>query len=404
MQRRPAVLEYLASAAAGALLITAFYHVTAPPPPPALAASCSPPREDYERSYAAPRYFPFPPFRIVLETSPGECDLGAPAYNGSRRSTRAERQAHCRSFERGGEMMPEPFVVQVIASFLAHCPYTPAGCIAVDVGGNLGIHTAYMASLGARVDVVEPAVDLVAAIGATVRANCWGGRVAVHANGITARAADEGRAAGFAGGWRLDDRAGARRRRHEMTLLALPTLLRKRRVDLLKIDIDNSAIEMELLVELERMTAVGEADVRAFVVEVSASSARDGRAKPLARVLSRLQQQHGYHAYRLAHHLHTMDNLEPYYSPCYGARAIKYMLHIRPLRPQQWMQLLQTRRDLALGRSDTSSYVFTKEAVGQGAEANWNSASMDKTMPRAWREARCGAGSDGLPLAKGRGS
>jgi len=67
------------------------------------------------------------------------------------------------------------------------------------------------------------------------------------------------------------------------------------------------------------------------------------------------------------------------------------------------MQLLQTRRDQARGRSDTSSYVFSKEAVGQGAEARWNSASMDGTMPKAWREARCGAGEQGAPLAKGSG-
>jgi len=189
-----------------------------------------------------------------------------------------------------------------------------------------------------------------------------------------------------------------------MTLVSLQHFLRGRRLDLLKIDIDNSAIEVELIVALERMAAAQQTDVRAFVIEVSASSARDGRAKPLSRALSRLQQQ-GYHAYRLAHHLHQMDDLEPYYSPCYGVRAIKYMLHIRPLRGAQWMQLLQTRRDQARGRSDTSSYVFSKEAVGQGAEARWNSASMDGTMPKAWREARCGEGADGEPLpAKGVGA
>mmetsp|Transcript_34484 Transcript_34484/g.90221 ORF Transcript_34484/g.90221 Transcript_34484/m.90221 type:complete len:237 (-) Transcript_34484:38-748(-) len=122
-----------------------------------------------------------------------------------------------------------------------------------------------------------------------------------------------------------------RRRRHSITLVSLQHFLRGRRLDLLKIDIDNSAIEVELIVALERMAAAQQTDVRAFVIEVSASSARDGRAKPLSRALSRLQQQ-GYHAYRLAHHLHQMDDLEPYYSPCYGVRAIKCMLHIRPLR------------------------------------------------------------------------
>eukprot|EP00966_Prymnesium_polylepis_P096242 2230014-Prymnesium_polylepis.1 len=157
---------------------------------------CTGARADMQLTYAAPRYFPFPPFRIVLETKPGECNLGAPSHNisnANRPTTREGRQQVCASFERGGEMMPEPFVVQVIASFLAHCPTSADGCYALDLGGNLGIHTAYMAALGAEVDVVEPSNDLAKTIQATMRANCWAKRVHVHHNGITAREPEDGK-------------------------------------------------------------------------------------------------------------------------------------------------------------------------------------------------------------------
>ena len=212
--------------------------------------NCTPPSADLLTTYGAPRYFPFPPFRVVLETKPGSCDLGAPAFEGGHPTTLEVRRKHCASFERGGEMMPEPFVVQVIASFLAHCPWASRSCYALDLGGNLGLHTAYMAALGAEVDVVEPAIDLAATIRSTVRANCWTGRVRVHNNGITALPAEDGTTIMFKGGWRLDDRAAKRRRRHQMKLVSVQRFLRGKTVDLLKIDIDNSAIEIELIVAL----------------------------------------------------------------------------------------------------------------------------------------------------------
>ena len=79
------------------------------------------------------------------------------------------------------------------------------------VGGNLGVHTAYMAALGAAVDVIEPSIDLAHNIEATARVNCWEGRVRVYANAISGDARDEGTSFMFNGGWRLDDR-GAKNR------------------------------------------------------------------------------------------------------------------------------------------------------------------------------------------------
>jgi FkbM family methyltransferase len=361
-------------------------------------------RAQAELSYPAPRYFPFPPFRVVLETTRGSCNLaGGPPS--------------CALFSSGSLMMPEPFVVQTIASFLSHCMYSaPTGgggadgggaadggggasdggggggappCYAVDVGGNLGVHTAYMAALGAAVDVIEPARDLSRSIEATARVNCWEGRVRVFPNAISGDAREEGKTMMFNGGWRLDDRGARNRRRHTTSIVSLQRFLRgRRRVDLLKIDIDSARVEASLMVALEAMVAAGEADVRAVVFE--AQSAQGAATSALAAALSRLQRRHGYYAYRLAHHLHSVADPEGWYSPCIGVRALKFALYIRPLGPEEWNSLLALRRDRSRGRADGASFVLSKEALGRGAEARWASESMDETLPKSWKAARCG--------------
>lgn len=292
-------------------------------------------------------------------------------------------------------MMPEPFVVQTIASFLARCSVENARCHAVDIGGNLGLHTAYMAALGATVDVVEPQSDLAAAIVRTAATNCWQDTVTVHNRGITANETQHGAVVPFGGGWRLDDRGSKKettRMRQEMILISLQSLLRGRTVHMLKIDIDNSAIEEQLLLAVEQMIAAKETDLRALVIEASTSSARKGKAGQLAGAFSRLQKTHGFHAYRLAHHLHTMDHLEPYYSTCIGVRAYKYALAIKRLAPDEWVKLLKAERDGSRGRADTMSIAWSAEPIGLGPEAQWRSDSMDKTLPPLWRDATCGAG------------
>ena len=334
---------------------------------------------DAALSYAAPRHFPFPPFRQILETAHGRCDLAGGAPN-------------CAKFSRGELMMPEPFVVQAIASVLGHCPYASRRCYAIDVGGNLGIHSAYMASLGARVDVVEAAVDLAGVAERTAHLNCWGARVRVLNRAISVAA--DGKKFYFQGGWRLDDRGATHRRKHEVTQLDLPKLISGRRVDLIKIDIDNARMETALIAAVARMASVGATDVRAIVIEAQTAGARQGARgplAPLAEALSQMQRSLGYYIYRLAHHLHSVDDPEPWYSPCIGARAIKFMLYVRPLSPGGWLQLLALRRDAARGRADGTSFLISRDPMGRGAEARWGSESMEWTMPDRWRGARCGA-------------
>ena len=292
--------------------------------------------------------------------------------------------------------MPEPFIVQTIASFLAHCPFIRDRCYAVDIGGNLGIHTAYMASLGADVDAIEPAVDLARVAGTTMRLNCWQDRVRIFNNFITADPNADGRKHFFQGGWRLDDRGAKNRRKHNISTVAVQHFL-SRRIDLLKLDIDNSPMEALLLAAVAAKVARGEADVAAIVFEFTGAraygrpgSTAAGRASSLADTLHRMQRV-GYHAYRLAHHLHTIERLEPYYSACIGARQLRLALHIKLLSRAQWGELLALRADARLGRAEGTSFLLSRVAIGRGAEANWASESMADTMPAMWKRARCGA-------------
>ena len=86
-------------------------------------------------------------------------------------------------------------------------------CNAVDLGGNLGIHTSYMAALGANLWTVEPQPGMAEAIRDTLAANCWTSRVTVLHGGVTADASADGSSVPFRGGWTLADR-GNKRRKH----------------------------------------------------------------------------------------------------------------------------------------------------------------------------------------------
>lgn len=290
-------------------------------------------------------------------------------------------------------MMPEPFVVQTIASFLAKCPLLARPCNAVDLGGNLGIHTAYMAALGANVHVVEPQTTMVSAIKDTVAANCWQSRVTLHDGGVTADETQHGSTMTFSGGWTLADRGTKMRKKKSVIRLhALQPLLRGKHIDLLKIDIDNSIIEEQLLTALVTMLDHKEAHIDAFVMEVSTSRARHGKALAITSAFSKLQRVHNYSAYRLSHHLHTIDQPDPrWYSPCIGVRAFKYLLYVRPLSPPEWMEVLKADKDRARGRADTVSLAFSKDVLGREAEAQWKSDSMrDANLPSMLRDATCG--------------
>ena len=118
------------------------------------------------QSYLLPARWPLSPFHLVMETSPGNCDL----YK--------ERTTCCLFTQNFGE--PERHVREPIASFLSHCSHHRATpCRAVDLGANNGWFSAMMLQLGAYVTSVEPSPDLARAVRQTAVVNCWASRSTV---------------------------------------------------------------------------------------------------------------------------------------------------------------------------------------------------------------------------------
>lgn len=110
-------------------------------------------------TYALPPAWPFDSIRLVMEETPGRCDL----YN---------HRSWCCTVPGG-----DPYVRDAIASILTGCHRRP--CRAIDLGANNGWMAAYMLWLGAHVTAVEPQGDLARALEQTAVVNCWEDRLVV---------------------------------------------------------------------------------------------------------------------------------------------------------------------------------------------------------------------------------
>ena len=156
-------------------------------------------------------------------------------------------------------------------------------------------------------------------------------------------------------------------------------------------DIDNAGVEAALLSAVADLVEHGLARVDAIIFEAISprmlppSGQLTGRT--MAQALSRLQTRQGYHAFRLAHHVQSRGHLEPWYVECFAVRAMRYALHIHSLSDLGWFELLMLRADARKGRrADAASFLLTKEAMGRGTEAAWNSDSMkdEPQLSRCW--------------------
>jgi hypothetical protein len=119
-------------------------------------------------SYTAFPFFPFPSHRVVLETRAGECNLFS------------KDPTACAAWSAGLHNEPDPHNREAMASVLTHCLDPARGCICIDVGANIGMLTALMASIGCRVTAVEVQPDLVRATRKTAAVNGWTDRVTVN--------------------------------------------------------------------------------------------------------------------------------------------------------------------------------------------------------------------------------
>ena len=215
-------------------------------------------RNFFNLSYQAPRHFPYPPWRLVLETEPGTCDL----YGDKR---------VCNDFSSGDHYEPEFMIRDVIASLLTGCDMRK--CRTVDIGMSTGYFTAAMASLGAHVASIEPSTDLTAAFHKTVELNCWHSRVNVTRGYIGAEAEPgetkllKGADVGKRG---LSDQAGKRSiypaKGIQLPVIAVGELV-KGSLDFVKVDVDS--IDVLLVQRIHRLIVAGQAEIESIVFEVN---------------------------------------------------------------------------------------------------------------------------------------
>lgn len=282
-----------------------------------------------------------------MELTPGTCDLCSPRPD--------LHPSPCELISGRKLYSPDSHVREALASALAECAFAPPGappCAVLDGGGNMGFFTMYAFAMGATVVYIEPQVELVEAMRATVALNCASDRIDLRHAALapkpqpsSARLTDMALPAhrSCQGPWGTGTRqSGAGP--GGVPFLSVDELVRERRHwDLVKVDIDSTdAAVIERFVELIRE---GAADVTSFIVEWNGGAGRGA-------VLHALQQELGYDVYRLNVH----DNrrfinesgwdtvagfrdvgVEPWFEERLHQRFMHYVLKVRPLpRVEDW--------------------------------------------------------------------
>ena len=245
-----------------------------------------------------PQFFPFPPWRIVLEEEAGTCDM----FGGGNT---------CIDFSEGRLFEPEYHVREVVASFLYDCCHRE--CYSIDIGSNIGYFAGAMAALGSSVVAIERQTDLLDSFAGTACINGWSNRVtALNAwIGIDAKPG-EVREVNVNSDLGRPISAGAaltRRQEKILPVLNIKDFVVGKSVDLIKIDIDS--IEGLLLIELERLIALNQTSITAMAVELNSHPEYHYQ---VIQCLYRLQQKLGYHIYVLNMHLHMFFGKQRFFN------------------------------------------------------------------------------------------
>lgn len=254
-------------------------HASAPLPPtdPTKADAASLPL-----TYLTPDFFPYPRVPLVMETTPGTCDL---FWRGG-----AVRPNPCDKFSERRIYEPDPHNREAIATALHHCRYR--ACHSVDIGANIGYITAFMAMLGSTVIAVEPQLDLARALAQTVLVNGWQDRVTVHAGFAAMEEVAGTRTMGVGMGWRfVNDGIVTPWDAPFINMAAHMVAARVPTFDLVKVDTDS--VDGPLLAGLLRLLRSGAVNVTTIITEFTGGTA--------AQLFD--FQQLGYTIYRLNVHM-----------------------------------------------------------------------------------------------------
>jgi FkbM family methyltransferase len=290
----------------------ASYRNSSQPAPAPDDTQCKNASSFLQRSYPFPQFFPFPPWRIVLEEEPGTCDM----FGGG---------DTCKIFSEGKQFEPEYHVREVIASFLTGCTFRK--CLAVDIGANIGYFAGAMAALGSHVIAIERQTDLIESFEGTVCINGWQDRaqtlnawIGINSpKGEQANVPEGDLGRPISGG-----KALTRRQKPVLPVVNIKDLIAGQNVDFIKIDIDS--IEGQLLIELERIINAKEANITTMIIELNYD---DGLKPTLVNALMRLQASHGYHIYVVNCHLHKFFGKQRFFNET-GQDVTNQPAHIFP--------------------------------------------------------------------------
>lgn len=284
--------------------------------------------------YFTPDYFPFPRSKIVMERTPGSCDLFW--------SKGTSDGSPCKRFAERMTYEPDPHVREVIASTVLGC--SRKNCTCIDIGANIGYFTVFMASLGCTVDAIEPQIDLAEALIKTAIVNGWSERVFVHGGlaSFQKEKRDQKSTHMFGSAWRM-----AWDKKINVTwwfpryVMVKDILLQASPVQLVKVDTDS--VDGDILWGIVDMVRSRKALVANIVTEFTGGSV----------ALLEAFQDLGYSIYRLninddrrffnesGHDIISRFQdirLEPWYEEVYFMRLIRFAFKLKPIAnmPQSW--------------------------------------------------------------------
>lgn len=286
-------------------------------------------------TYLSPIFFPFPRFQVSLETRPRSCNLGSSS-------------TFCAQFTNGDTGWPETYIAEAIASFLYDCQYRE--CNSIDIGGNLGIHAAYMLSTGTQLTYLEPQRALTDAFRRTVRANCWTDRVQIYNRGLSMN--NIGSDKPF-NGWNLHEKPfweDPKQKQNVMKTISFRKLFENKHYDFMKFDLDNQELEGDFFHALANNILVNKTWINVIVAELTPSPT-------LNNALNTLKQR--YDIYRMAHAVHSMSTrLEEWYTECFSLRSMKYLLKID--RKHDFNNIMRFTEDSKVKKTWNTNLLFVE--------------------------------------------
>lgn len=298
------------------------------------------------RTYEMEARWPFPSFRIILETKLGACDLV---------------NKRCDEYVTWKYPHPEPVVAEVLASFLQGC-HKSRPCTFLDIGSTLGYYATLALSLGANATTVEPQRRLFRAYKETLCANNWQDQATQTNYGLLGLLQEKARNKFLA-------QAKGKPKVKVPVVPMLHVFKKVRCYDLIRVD--QGGNDAELIGDLLKLVQRNRICVKALLVRLAP-------VHKSAMVLFRYFRD-GYTVIKLNYHLdqrffnrYGWDvysnfkplNLGPKFQEVFMARLIRYGLMLQNITSDQDMlDAMKSHRQAKLPFSVSGLYVVTNQQM-----------------------------------------